>query len=431
MSRCFFFGTAFILLGTISANAQTWDLNADADATANPMGQWSYGRSEDPNDPVPFTLHTNTFNAGPNNDLRIWDLASGHPNIAYNKGVNVLESHIGPGEHNMHPGTDPNPDYAKIRFTVPGNVANHQQVQIQGLWDRPNPTGGNDDMHIFHNDGNTATELFQNLGNIDDVPFDVTAVVNPGDWIDFAVGNHDGSEGGGAASVDIVISVTGTVEPVVDFEWQADASAAWTTGTNWNPTGVPGNNTDPLYAKHTATFGSAITANRTVILDSPVSLRAINFVNSNSYAVAGHGRVNLVADTSGTDPTEMVVGLGSHQFQAIVNLENDTTIITATNTLLEFNNRLNLNGNALTTVGPGTVAISNTVTSGGGTINLQNGTLAGSGTVGGDVVANGGTVSPGAPAQGANSVPEPTAITLVWLAILGLFAVRPRRPAYA
>ena len=212
MSRCFFFGTAFILLGTISANAQTWDLNVDADATANPMGQWSYGRSEDPNDPVPFTLHTNTFNAGPNNDLRIWDLASGHPNIAYNKGVNVLESHIGPGEHNMHPGTDPNPDYAKIRFTVPASVANNQQVQIQGLWDRPNPTGGNDDMHIFHNNGTTATELFQNLGNVDDVPFDVTVTVNPGDFIDFAVGNHDGVEGGGAASVDS-LTITEVPEP--------------------------------------------------------------------------------------------------------------------------------------------------------------------------------------------------------------------------
>ena len=198
---------AAALFLAIPAHAQmTWDLNADADATANPMGAWSYGRSENASDPVPFTLHTNTFNAGPGGDLRIWDLASGHPNIAYNKGVNVLESHIGPGEHNMHPGTDPNPDYAKIRFTVPATVANNQHLQVQGVFDRPNPTGGNDDMHIIHNDGNTATEIFQNLGNVDDVAFDVTVAVGPGDFIDFAVGNHDGAEGGGASSVNFVIT---------------------------------------------------------------------------------------------------------------------------------------------------------------------------------------------------------------------------------
>ncbi len=199
-----FFAVALFM--AIPAQAETWDLNADSDATTNPQGAWSYGRSEDPNDPVPFTLHTNTFDAGPGGDLRIWDLATGHPNIAYNKGVNVLESHIGPGEHNMHPGSDPNPDYAKIRFTVPATVANNQLVQVQGLFDRPNPTGGNDDMHIIHNDGNTATEIFQNLGNVDDVSFDVTVAVNPGDWIDFAVGNHDGGEAGGAASVSFVIT---------------------------------------------------------------------------------------------------------------------------------------------------------------------------------------------------------------------------------
>ena len=56
---------AVALLMAMPAQAATWDLNADSDATSNPQGPWSYGRSEDPNDPVPFTLHTNTFNAGP------------------------------------------------------------------------------------------------------------------------------------------------------------------------------------------------------------------------------------------------------------------------------------------------------------------------------------------------------------------------------
>ena len=428
MCRYFFIGTVFVLLAVVPIQAQVWDLNADSDATTNPQGAWSYGRSEDPNDPVPFTLHTNTFDGGPGGDLIIWDLATGHPNIAYNKGVNVLESHIAPGEHNMHPGSDPNPDYAKIRFTVPATVANNQLVHVQGLFDRPNPTGGNDDMHIIHNDGNTATEIFQNLGNVDDVPFDVTVVVNSGDWIDFAVGNHDGSEGGGAASVDFKITATGV--HFADFEWQADNSAAWMTRENWSPSLVPGDTADNSSSQHTATFGSAITANRTITLDNPVSLRAINFVNANSYAIAGHGSVNLVASTvAEPDPTEIIVGLGDHQFQTIVNLENDTTAILANNSSLEFNNRLNLNGNTLTKTGPGTLAVSNTVVTGGGTIDVQGGTVVGAGAIGGNLV-NGSTVSPGLPETGASVVPEPSTIILLWLATTAIFVFRNRRTAY-
>ena len=425
MSRHLFLGAAFVVLTTTPVLAVGWNLNSDSDATTNPQGVWSFGYSGDALDPAPFEIHTNMQMSG--SGLRIWNhpLITGapgnnpHPNIAFNTTGGVLEGHIQPGQFNMHPGPEHTGDYAKIRWTAPGSVSANQQVAITGFFHSGG--GGLNDFHVLHNDNS----LFDVLDSPDTEDLDLSATIGPGDTIDFVVGHgSNNSEGGDATSVDFIII---PIELQVDFEWQTDNSAAWTTGSNWSPSSVPGDSEDPFYSRHSATFGSAITANRTVTLDSPVSLRAIKFVNSSSYAIAGHGSVNLVADTAAPpDPTELTIGMGNHQFQAVVNLENDTTVTIANNSLLEFNNRLNLNGNTLTKIGPGTMAVSNMVVTGDGTIDLQSGVLVGPGAIGGDVVNDGGTISPGPPAVATNVVPEPTTMTLLWLATIVFFAVRGR-----
>ena len=114
-----------------------------------------------------------------------------------------------------------------------------------------------------------------------------------------------------------------------------------------------------------------------------------------------------------------------------MNLDADTTIDVASGAFLEFNHRLNLNGNTHTKTGGGTLAISNDVVTGGGTINGLAGTIAGSGTIGGDVTISGATLSPGsAPVVGVSvsSVPEPGGILLMGLGLLVLsLAKRMRR----
>ena len=123
------------------------------------------------------------------------------------------------------------------------------------------------------------------------------------------------------------------------------------------------------------------------------------------------------------------VAVGNHEFQARVNLHSDTDVTIASGFTLEFNNRLNLNGNTLSKLGFGEVAINNVLATGGGTVNVQAGTISGNGTVGGDVINDGGTISPGsnsevftvlAPSSDKMVVPEPSAVVMMGLGLLSV-----------
>ena len=213
--------------------------------------------------------------------------------------------------------------------------------------------------------------------------------------------------------------------PPTDFSWAKNDSGIWEIPNNWNPSGggPPGGPGTISPLNHTATFSNAISSPRTVGVDTAVSVRAITFDNSNTYAVAGPGSVNLVQGTSsGSPPTAITVNQGSHQFQAIVNLLNDTTVDVDSGATLVFNNALNLNSNSLTKTGDGEVAIRNDLITGGGTISLQQGTVSGNGTIGGNVNNSGGTLSPGDSAGLTTVVPEPTAGLLALLGSLGIAA---------
>jgi len=89
------------------------------------------------------------------------------------------------------------------------------------------------------------------------------------------------------------------------------------------------------------------------------------------------------------------VGQGHHQLQVRVGLNSDTDADIAIGTSLAFNNALSLNGKTLTKNGEGTLAINNILSSGGGTIIVQGGILSGAGNIGGNLLNDGGTISPG------------------------------------
>ena len=131
--------------------------------------------------------------------------------------------------------------------------------------------------------------------------------------------------------------------------------------------------------------------------------------------------MNLVQGTaSGPPPNAITVNQGSHQFQAIVNLHNDTTVDVASGATLEFNNRLFLNNNVLTKTGTGSMAVNNILSVGGGTLICGEGLCSGSVTIGGDLTNSGGTISPGNSAGLTTVVPEPNACILALLGSLGI-----------
>jgi len=259
--------------------------------------------------------------------------------------------------------------------------------------------------------------------------------------LDFSIttGRIWGSYGGGSfVGVLDNVSTTGSgppPPPAQDFTWDSSGSGDWNVG-NWtsdqpfsNPR-TPG--TSGSFANHSATFGSAISGDQTVFSNMDVSVRAITFDSSNSYAVAGQGQVSLVMGTQ-TTPVDLtgnssiVVVQGNHQFQLPLDLQNETDVDIALNSSLTFNNTLNLGGNILNKTGDGNLAIRNHLVTGGGTVNLAAGLVSGNGTVGGDVINNGGTISPGdslglvsssALDASQGQVPEPTSLIQVLCGIL-------------
>ena len=209
------------------------------------------------------------------------------------------------------------------------------------------------------------------------------------------------------------------ITPITEVSWRSDQSGDWNLARNWIPSLVP--DFDPGGRPNlVAILGDKITENRTVFTDNDVTIAGIQFVNSNRYVVGGSGSVTLDAAT--VAPTANIdVFLGNHEFQAPVQLATDTVATIAANQSLTFNNAVNLNGNTLTKLGDGDLAIRNTLVSGmGGTVNLQQGSISGNGNVGGDVNNSGGTISPGDSLQASSQVPEPDSLVLLVFGLVGL-----------
>jgi len=204
-----------------------------------------------------------------------------------------------------------------------------------------------------------------------------------------------------------------------DFEWRTDNFGDWNATGNWIPT-----NKTPNNPNHTVLFpdSAAITGPTTVVTNTAVTVNRIDFANAtHQYIVAGSGSVNLMATTTASPVTPTIDALGMHQFQAIVNLHNDTTVNVSSASTLAFNNTLDVMSNTLTKTGDGTLAIRNDLVTGGGTVNLMQGTISGNGTIGGDVDNGGGTISPGNSSASVDVVPEPaTCVMLIGMLVVAL-----------
>ena len=220
--------------------------------------------------------------------------------------------------------------------------------------------------------------------------------------------------------------------PATSYEWTTDGMGDWqdpNPDNNWTPNGGP-----PMDSSHTAVFGGMTSGPTLVGVNSSVTVNRIEFDGANPYAIGGLSSVNLATDPDDpTDPNDLfgppslgVDGETAHQFQAIVNLQDDTTVHVESESTLSFNNALNLNGHNLDKTGGGTLLINNVLNSGGGTVTGLGGVIGGSGTVGGDLINQGGVVSPGydpgiltaSGSGGETSVPEPSMLVLLALGTL-------------
>jgi len=424
-------------LVTLASAAAVYDAFADYNTTSNSNTDlWSY-RFEDPAKPAgpraaePALLPSVNAHYGgnwaPGPDLQGWNTGGFWPGILIND-TGMQQTFFGiievPDGTLYTTGIDNARGGASVlSFLVPTTGS----YDIDFSMTHNHGGGGNGEtFFIDHHFGaglssltNLATETTVTSGPLDipagtfpdgTVAANLTNVpLSADDRVNFVVGTN-GDGGADGVILSAILTMTDGTLPT-ERAWNVDRSDDWNVAGHWTPTGIPNGN------DQTVTFGGGITAPRVVFIEADVTVKGITFLNGNSYAITGHGTVNLEA---GTPPSSIEVLLGNHQFQAEVILQSDTDAAISTGTSLAFNNTLNLNGNTLTKTGGGDLGIRNTLVTGGGTVNIQAGTVFGNGTVGGDLNNSSGTVSPGDSPGSLFAVPEPCTWLMLVCGILGV-----------
>jgi len=160
-----------------------FNLAADFSTNQNPNGVWSYGYSTTLGGPM--TLHAQRGNwAG----LDFWrtDISLGVPAVYFNPANQTVTNAtgtvvLGSRQLSFHPG--PNGEFCVIRFTAPTNG----QYQISGAFTGVDTNGTTTDVHILAN-GSVINGVVNGFGPGSGPPFDLTASLQAGDHLDFAVG---------------------------------------------------------------------------------------------------------------------------------------------------------------------------------------------------------------------------------------------------
>ncbi|MCI0536856.1 MAG: hypothetical protein L0Z50_16690 [Verrucomicrobiales bacterium] len=201
-----------LLLGTfwaISANAATYDPEADFSVAANPNGTWSYGWTAQLGSAFNFYNEgaLGSFGAAP---IEYWQRSpQGYPKLFHNplSGDLTFDNLSFPdGSIDFHPGADG--AFSVLRWTAPSaaSVSIIGQFMSAEALSWPASTS---DVHIQKNAGSFFDGAINgNIGVV--LPFSETILVVAGDTIDFAVGwgaNHNYGYDNTALSVKISTSV--------------------------------------------------------------------------------------------------------------------------------------------------------------------------------------------------------------------------------
>jgi autotransporter-associated beta strand protein len=165
---------------------------------------------------------------------------------------------------------------------------------------------------------------------------------------------------GGEQFITLTLSSAGTPNT-----WNVDGSGSWDTAANWS-TGIPGGIGNPV------NFLGAISAARTITLDSARTAGSLTFDNGNPYILAG----SVLAFNNGAPAAAATVQSGSHTINSNVSLPGAglNATVSLADASLTFGGTVSGSG-ALRHQGPGTLRLTGNNPWDGGT------TLAGNGII--------------------------------------------------
>ncbi|HEX3359078.1 MAG TPA: glycosyl hydrolase 53 family protein [Tepidisphaeraceae bacterium] len=165
---------------------------------------------------------------------------------------------------------------------------------------------------------------------------------------------------GGATAM---FDASGNALPVVNAfslsspTWNLDSNGTWYNASDWTG-GVP------MFTDNIANFGSAITAPRTITMNSAETAGTINFNNSNSYTIGPNSGNGITLGVS-SGQAAINVTLGSHTIAAPLTLASDTTItVTPAASTLNITGNLTATGKNITKAGAGAVQFQNILAAG-------------------------------------------------------------------
>jgi autotransporter-associated beta strand protein len=204
------------------------------------------------------------------------------------------------------------------------------------------------------------------------------------------------------------ITVTGTGY-TGKSEWNSDANGSWNKNdyARWDDTGGTPGLDGSASVDDTATFGNAITSNRTISLNgnSP-NLRTIEFNNSAASYTIATGTGGVIALGNATNAGSMQNHGGQHTISSAIQLGNRLTFSGALNTLTTLSGSIS-GAHGLTVQGNGKLVLSADNTYTGSTLVEEGSTL----VVNGSLDSSGLTVDSQSTLMGSGSI---TGITTIY-----------------
>jgi hypothetical protein len=138
--------------------------------------------------------------------------------------------------------------------------------------------------------------------------------------------------------------------------WSVDSSGDWNNTANWNTFTVPNG------VGAAAQFEGAISANRNVYTDVPVTVGSMLFNSPNKYVIDGAGSITLQAASGNATVT---VQAGTQEINLPLTLASSTVLNVSSGATLVMADPISINsGLTLTQTGSGTVTYESTITVG-------------------------------------------------------------------